>query len=318
MRIVLIPGGGVGAPNSRRAVVAAFAATVVVAAACGASDGSGGGGGRPTVVASFYPLAEAAGRVGGDLVDVVNLTPPGIEPHDLELAPDDLEAIASAEVLLYLGGGFQPAIEDAVGTAEGWVVDVIQGVSTRPPPPDEADEAVTADPHVWLDPTRFTKIVDTVRAALAEADPDNAEVYAANAEAYVRELDDLDEDLGLALSSCDRRTIVVSHDAFGYLADAYGLTQVAISGLSPESEPDARRLAELKALVEREGVTTIFSEELVSPEVAETLAREAGVQTGVLNPIEGLTGEQTAAGEDYVSLMLENLDALRGALGCTR
>jgi len=272
---------------------------------------------RVSVVASFYPLAEAASKVGGDLVSVQNLTPPGVEPHDLELAPDDIEAIANADVIVYLGGGFQPAVEDALAEAEHAVtVDALNAVATNAAPASEAEEGLTVDPHVWLDPARFEEIVRAVTDGLAKADPANEATYAANAQAYVAQIAALDQEFRAGLSDCERTTIVTSHEAFGYLADAYGLTQVGILGLSPEAEPDPRRLAELRDLVEREGVTTIFAEELVSPKVAETLASEAGVQVAVLNPIESLTDAQERAGEDYLSLMRENLDTLRRALDC--
>jgi zinc transport system substrate-binding protein len=270
-----------------------------------------------SVVASFYPLAEAASRVGGDLVTVENLTPPGVEPHDLELAPDDVETIANADVILYLGAGFQPAVEDALAEAENAViVDGLDSVETDVAPPGEAEEGLTVDPHVWLDPVRFEQVVRAVADALSQADPANEATYASKADTYVTEIAALDEEFRSGLSDCARTTIVTSHEAFGYLADSYGLTQVAIAGLSPEAEPDARRLAELRDLVEREGVTTIFAEELVSPDVAETLANEAGVGVDVLDPLESLTDEQVEAGEDYVSVMRENLDRLRSALDC--
>ena len=290
-------------------------AVALLLSGCGSTSSSAEEG--TSVVASFYPLAEAASRVGGDLVSVQNLTPPGVEPHDLELAPDDIEAIANADVIVYLGGGFQPAVEDALAEAEHAVtVDALDAVATNAAPASEADEGLTVDPHVWLDPARYEEIVRSVSAALSEADPANEATYAANAEAYIGQIAALDEEYRVGLSDCERITIVTSHEAFGYLADAYGLTQVGILGLSPEAEPDPRRLAELRDLVQREGVTTIFAEELVSPKVAETLASEAGVQVAVLNPIESLTDAQERAGEDYLSLMRENLDTLRRALDC--
>jgi zinc transport system substrate-binding protein len=274
--------------------------------------------GTTSVVASFYPLAEASDRVGGDLVTVENLTPPGVEPHDLELAPDDIETMATADVILYLGGGFQPAVEDAIAeTEDAVVVDVLAAVDTDAAPPGEAEEGLTVDPHVWLDPVRFEQVVLAASDALSDADPANEATYRINADAYSAEIAALDEEFRLGLANCERSTIVTSHEAFAYLADAYGLTEVAITGLSPEAEPDAKRLAELRDLVEREGVTTIFAEELVSPDVAETLANEAGVTVDVLDPIESLTDAQVEAGHDYVSVMRENLDRLRSALDCS-
>jgi zinc transport system substrate-binding protein len=305
--------------RSRFVWVALLAASALLGAACG-SSGDVRDGDDLVVVASFYPLAEAAQRVGGDLVTVQNLTPPGVEPHDLELAPDDLEAIVTADVVLYIGGGFQPAIQEGVADAEGIVLDVLDAAgSLRPPPPGEVEdgEALPADPHVWLDPTRYGRIVEAVAVTLAQAQPSQAATFRSGAEAFGSELSALDREFAEGLATCRSRTIVVNHAAFGYLAEAYDLEQISISGISPEAEVDPARLAELKSLVEREGVTTIFTEELASPEVAETLAQEAGVETAVLNPLEGLTPEQLDAGEDYVSVMRENLDALRSGLGCS-
>jgi zinc transport system substrate-binding protein len=289
----------------------------VLLVACNASTNADESG-KISVVASFYPLAEAAQQVGGDLISVENLTPPGVEPHDLELAPDDIEAIATADVIVYLGGGFQPAVEDAVSQAEDAVtVDALEAVDTNEAPPSEAEEGLTVDPHVWLDPARYEEVVRTVADALSESDPANESTYDANADAYIAKIAALDDDFRAGLADCQRTTIVTSHEAFAYLAESYGLTEVGITGLSPEAEPSARRLAELKDLVEKEGITTIFAEELVSPKVAETLADEAGITVEVLDPLESLTDEQVAAGEDYVSVMRENLAILRGALDCS-
>ena len=307
----------------------------VLLVACNASTNADESG-KTSVVASFYPLAEAAQQVGGDLISVENLTPPGVEPHDLELAPDDIESIATADVIVYLGGGFQPAVEDAISQAgDAVTVDALLAVDTNEAPPSEAEEGLTVDPHVWLDPARYEEVVRTVADALSEADPANESTYDANAHAhvakidrvsivlvreqdgYVAKIEALDDDFRAGLADCERTTIVTSHEAFAYLAESYGLTEVGITGLSPEAEPSAQRLAEIKDLVEREGITTIFAEELVSPKVAETLAEEAGVTVEVLDPLESLTDDQVAAGEDYVSVMRENLDILRGALGCS-
>jgi zinc transport system substrate-binding protein len=269
------------------------------------------------VIASFSPLAEAARRVGGGLVEVRNLTPAGVEPHDLELTPDDVAMISDADVVVYLGGGFQPAIEEALSEATGPVlVDVLDVARPVEGEPTTGDGDLEVDPHVWLDPLRFADVVRSVEAALSRADPGHASAYAVNADAYIDELQGIDRSVRDGLANCERSTIVTSHDAFAYLAEAYALDLVAISGLAPESEPDARRLAELVDLVEREDVTTIFTEPLVSPAVAETVAREAGVEVGVLDPIESLTEDQEVAGEGYSTLVRANLDALRGALGC--
>jgi zinc transport system substrate-binding protein len=293
-------------------------AAVILALLVGACSARGepdstGSGDHLLVVASFYPLAEAAQRVGGDIVEVVNLTPPGVEPHDLELAPADVETIQSADLVVYLGGGFQPAIEEAVADMTGSAVDILEGVDTLATPPGAADEGLTVDPHVWLDPNRYRSIVDEIAGALEEALPESAGTFSANAARFGADLDSLDQEFRSRLASCERDQMVTNHAAFGYLADRYGLTQQGISGLAPESEPTPERLAELVRLVEQDGVTTIFTEELLPPDVAETLADEAGVEVAVLDTLEVPPRD----GGDYVSAMGDNLETLRLALGCS-
>ena len=299
-----------------RAILTPIIAAICVAlpaVACGSGSDGGSDGATWSVVASFYPLAEASERVGGDLVDVTNLTPPGVEPHDLELTPDQVEAIATADVVVYLGGGFQPAVEEAVADAEGVAVDALSSVETMPTPPGEAEEeGLSVDPHVWLDPIRYAEIVGSVVGALKQADSAEASTFDANAADFTEELTAIDGEYRSGLASCDRRQIVTNHAAFGYLADAYDLEQIPISGLEPEAEPTPERLAELAQLVQRDGVTTIFTEELVPPDVAQTLADEVGVGIAVLYTLEGAP----EGGGDYGSVMRENLETLRSALGC--
>ncbi len=286
-----------------------FSLAAVGAALPACRSNEGGAGGRLDVAAAVYPLAVVAERVGGDLVQVRDLTPPGVEPHDLELAPDDLAALVEADLVLAVGGGFQPAVEDALGQARGRTLEALSVV--RP-----LSSGGEVDPHVWLDPIRLARIADAVASALGELDPAHADAYRANAAGFRAELERLDASYRRGLASCRSRLLVVSHAAFGYLADRYGLEQVAIAGLSPEAEPSPARLAELRDLVRAEGVTTIFTEELVSPAVAETLAREAGVRTAVLSPLEGRTPEEIRAGAGYRSIMMRNLARLEEALGC--
>ena len=292
------------------------AALVGLAATLGSACGGGGAGdGRPQVVAAFYPLFEAAQRVGGDLVQVRNLTPAGSEPHDLELNSRQVDQIEDAALVVFLGRGFQPALEKAAERARGAKVDVLSGLGDLRPA-GAGDDKLDVDPHVWLDPRLLKTVVGEVAGALATADPANRAAYEANAGAYSRELDELDAAFVAGLANCERRVIVTAHAAFGYLAGRYGLTQDAIAGLEPESEPSPQRLADLAAKVRADGTTTIFYETLVSPKVAESLAREAGVRTAVLDPLEGLTDADAKAGRTYVSGMRDNLATLRQALGC--
>jgi len=251
------------------------------------------------VVASFYPLAYAAEEVGDGRVDVSNLTPAGAEPHDLELSPQDVAAIREADLVLLLGRGFQPQLEDAAGGGQN----VLRLLDT----PDLGLHP-DGDPHVWLDPLRYAKIVERIGQALREP------AAAARMQARLR---GLDREYRTGLAHCERREIVTSHEAFGYLAERYGLEQVAITGLSPEVEPEPAKLQKVVELVQKRGVTTIYFETLVSPRIAETVARETGANTAVLNPIEGLTEDEISQGENYFSLMRTNLSTLREGLGCS-
>ncbi len=293
--------------------------------ACASNGDSDDGGeqataGRGTVrvVAGFYPLYEAAQRVGGDRVQVRNLTPAGVEPHDLELTPKQVDRIEDADLVLYFGRSFQPAIEDAAGRSGGEALDLLEGLALAANEwssgPARAGKAI--DPHVWLDPELMRGLVDKIRDALVTADPGGRADFERDAEAYARELEALDSRFSSSLRQCSRTVVVTSHAAFGYLTRRYGLTQEPIAGFSPESEPDPQRLGELADLVRRTGTTTVYYETLVSSRVAQTLARESGVETAVLNPLEGLTEEQAKAGATYVSIMDENRAALIKGLGC--
>jgi zinc transport system substrate-binding protein len=273
---------------------------VLVLAGCGGASAQHG----PTVVAAFYPLAWAAEHVAGGTAHVRNLTPPGAEPHDIELTPKDVADLERADVVLYLSHGFQPAVEQALRGARGKRVDALAGVSLRS---GVGDEAGKTDPHVWLDPVLFARVVQRVGTALGDT---------RRGDALARRVHALDGVYRTGLTHCARRDFVTSHAAFGYLAARYGLHQIAITGLDPEAEPSAARLRDLANLVRRDHVRVVFFEKLVSPKLAETVAREAGVQTAVLDPIEGLTPAEQRSGDDYLTLMRRNLAALREALGC--
>ncbi len=282
--------------------------------ACG-TEGEDPADGRTKVVAAFYPLFEAAQRVGGAHVQVTNVTPAGGEPHDIELSSRQLDRIEDAAVVLYFGHGFQPGLEKVAARAKGTKVDLLSEAGTLLGAPP-GDQELDVDPHVWLDPTLFKGMVTKVATALSRVDPANQGAYEANAAAYGRELDDLDSAYRQGLAQCDRKVIVTSHAAFGYLARRYGLGQEAVAGLQPDAEPTPQRLAELASQVRAQGTRTIFYETLVSPKVAQTLAREAGVSTAALDPLEGLSDDALNAGATYISVMRENLATLRSALGC--
>lgn len=271
-----------------------------------AGCGSGSKGDGIDVVASFYPYAFVAERVGGTRVQVDNLTSPGVEPHDVELKPQQVGAVQQAELVIYQRG-FQSAVDDAVDQADRADDDVLDVARTL------RLDAANGDPHTWLDPTSMVTVTRAVRDRLSAAHPDGADDFAANANRLERELTGLDEAFATGLEKCRTRTVVTSHAAFHHLAERYRLTQVPIAGIDPTNEPTPSQLAEISGLVEKEHLSTVFTEELVSPAIAETIASETGTRTATLDPLEGLSRN----GDTYLTVMRRNLDAIRAANGCS-
>jgi len=287
-------------PLRRTAVLVAAGLLLLGAMACGRN---GSASGKVDVVTAFYPLQFIAERIGGDAVAVTNLAKPGAEPHDMELEPRQLAQIADAALVVYLKG-FQPAVDEAV--AQEAKDSAFDAASVEP--------LAGGDVHIWLDPSRLATVGDKLADRLAAVDPAHAPDYRTRAAAVRKDLENLDREYADGLRTCQRREIVTSHAAFGYLAARYQLRQIPITGLSPEEEPLPQRLAEVAAEARRYGATTIFFETLVSPKVAEAVAREVGATTAVLDPVEGLEPGST---EDYVAVMRANLATLQKALGCT-
>jgi zinc transport system substrate-binding protein len=251
------------------------------------------------VVAGFYPLAFAAQEVGGPEIEVDNLTPPGVEPHDLEVSSNDVRALQSADLVLLMGRGFQPQLEEAAGQGDSQVVELLDTPGL--------DLLGDGDPHVWLDPVRYATIVERIAVALGDESA---------AERMVGRLRDLDRTFRAGLAHCRRHSIVTSHEAFAYLAQRYGLRQIPILGLSPEAEPSPGELSHVTDRVRASDATTVFGESLLSPRLTDTVARETGARTAVLNPVEALTSRQEDRGDDYFTLMHRNLATLRAGLGC--
>ncbi len=291
-------------------MIATAACLCALASACSSAPNVDDG--RFRVVAAFYPIAFVAEQVAGADATVTNVTPAGAEPHDLELTPGTLRTIRDADLVFYLGRGFQPALDDAVASlSTERAIDLLEGVALQ------KDREGTPDPHLWLDPAMMRTIADRVAGALGERVTAKQQAFRQRATDMIGKLERLNADFRQTLFGCERKELITSHDAFGYLARRYGLEQVAITGISPESEPSPRRLAEVAKIARDRGATTIFFETLVSPRVSQTIARQVGARTAVLNPIEGLTRQQERSGADYFSLMRENLAALRTALGCS-
>ncbi|GIG39932.1 metal ABC transporter substrate-binding protein [Cellulomonas phragmiteti] len=369
-------------PRRTLAVVAALAAPALALTACAATEPGTADDETVRVLASFYPLQMVVEQVGGERVEASSLTPPGSDPHGLELSPAQVASLGAAQLVVYQSG-FQPAVDDALEqTSPEHVVDATryadllttedEGHDEEPAaaeapaadvPTDDtatddghghdehghedehghddehaaeehateehtADDHATEDhaaedhdghdhggldPHFWLDPSRMPAVAEAVADALTEVDPGGADTYRANAEALSARFTELDADYAAGLATCERRVMVTTHEAFGYLAHRYDLRQVGISGIDPETEPSPARLREVASIVEAEGVTTIFFETLVSPKVAETLAADLGVDTAVLDPLEGLVDDT----QDYFSIAGTNLESLRVALSCS-
>ena len=297
------------------------------AAASGAAP-TAAASGALTVSTSFYPIQYLAQAIGGEHVAVTSVTPTNVEPHDFELSPKDVTALSASSLVLYVSG-FQPSLDDALAQVSGPTVvdlagsvDLVHHDGVEEEHEEGATEGATEaahdhgaaaalDPHFWLDPVRMQAAAKAVEAALAQADPAHADDYAANLDTLNATLTDLNTSYSTGLGHCERTTFVTSHAAFGYLADRYSLTQASISGVDPESEPSPAELAEVKKVVESTGTTTIFTEELVSPETAQAVAAETGAQTRVLSPIES-----APESGDYAGVMRTNLEELRTALSC--
>ena len=281
-------------------------------------------------MASFYPLQYLTEKIGGDLVSVESLTPPGAEPHDLELSNQKVQQLSQAGAVVYLKG-FQSAVDKAVElNAPKTVIDVSTSVDLVDAEKHESEldvaddggkteeahehehEHGSTDPHFWLDPIRMASAATQIGDALAQADPANAETYKKNAASMKSQMEALSKKLVDGTAKCQHKEFVTSHEAFGYLADRTGLTQLGLSGLDPDSTPSPARLKQISDAVKAKGITTIFTEELLSPKVAETLAKDLGITTAVLDPIES----QADDSKDYEAVMNENLEALQKALSC--
>jgi len=296
----------------RRALAAALLALSAGLAGCDKATGASGGG-KLDVVAAFYPLQYVSERIGGDRVKVTNLVAPGAEPHDLELQPAQAVELAGADLVVYLRG-FQPEVDKAIdqqGDRKAFDVATVEPLAD---PPAGIESETPKDPHVWLDPIRLAAIADKLTDRLVQLDKSHEADLRDRAKALRADLETIDKEYAQGLATCQRHEIVTSHAAFGYLAKRYHLTQIPISGVSPEEEPTPQHLAQVAKLAKEKGVTTIFFETLVSPKVAEALAKEVGAKAEVLDPIEGIEEGSKA---DYLSVMRDNLSKLKPALGCT-
>ncbi len=271
------------------------------------------------IVASFYPLAEFAKQIGGEQVEVVNIVPPGLEPHDFDPSSQDIAKTYSATLFIFNGSGFDPWAEKISPELEKKNIAIIKMTQyfNLLESIDEQEGEGNIDSHIWLDPVLAQKEVEIIKDAFKAIDPDNSLTYELNAENYLSKLSELDKKYRDGLASCAIRDAIVSHSAFGYLANRYGINIIPIAGISPEEEPSPRRISEIAEIARQKNIKYIFFETLVSPKLAETIANEIGAETLLFNPLEGLTKEELTAGKNYISIMEENLTSLRQALLCS-
>jgi zinc transport system substrate-binding protein len=316
--------------NVRRQHISGVAVAAVTAlglgtlSACSTDSAAAANTGKFDVVASFYPMAFLAEQIGGSHVHVTSLTQPGQEPHDLEISAKQTAQLQESDAVLYLKN-LQPSVDDAVAQSEVRTkIDAASltslekhgnevGGHAASHDHSQNEELSGLDPHIWLDPVRYAQVAEGVGKSFEKADPDHAADYKKNTAALVKKLDDLNTQFKDGLANTGSKVFITTHAAFGYLAERYGLTEEAISGLDPESEPSAARVKDLEKMAKADGVTTVFYETLVSDKTAKTVAADAGLKTDVLDPIEGITSK--SRGKDYFSVQEANLKALQTALG---
>lgn len=326
------------------AVAGAVVLGLTALSACSTSDAADGGNGdKLKVTASFYPMQFLTERIGGEHVAVTSLTKPGVEPHDLELTPRQIGSISESDYVLYLKG-IQPAVDDAIkqsgvkNTVDAATLTTLENHGSEVSGHDHGHEGEGehgheeeaheehsegdghnhgeeggADPHIWLDPVKYAEVAKGVGKSLEKADPDHAADYKKNTDALVAELGELNTAYETGLKNTSTKTFITTHSAFGYLAERYGLTQQGIAGIDPEAEPSPARIQEIHTIAEKEKATTVFFETLASDKTAKTLAKDTGLKTGVLDPLEGITDK--SQGADYIEVMESNLAALQKALG---
>lgn len=305
------------------AVAGAVALGLTTLSACSTSDAAESkNGDRLDVVASFYPMQFLAEEIGGTHVSVTTLTKPGVEPHDLELSPRQIGGLGDADYILYLKG-IQPAVDDAIAqsgvrnSVDAAKLTTLEDHGTETGGDEHGHahegEGAGADPHIWLDPVKYAEVAKGVGKSLEKADPNHAADYHTNTDVLVKKLDALNTSYKKGLSDTATKTFITTHSAFGYLAERYGLIQEGIAGVDPESEPSPARVKDIHTVAEKNKATTVFFETLASDKTAKTVARDTGLKTDVLDPLEGITAK--SKGDNYIEVMQSNLAALQKALG---
>lgn len=302
----------------RWTTIGLVAALAVVAASCGADDASvqADQRGKPVIVTALRPLAEAAQRVGGDSIVVVNLTPVGESPHDLVLTKRQREEIVDADLAIVMGNDFQVDVERAASTRTGATLNVLERINL----PDRPDGSPgPADPHVWLDPRIMGSIVTMIGNSIADLVPKEAAAIHARAQKAVVEDVRIDAQLEQGLRECSRKVIATQHESFGWFAARYGFTTIALDGPAPDDDPapDDAHLAAIALMLDDGSLSTLFVETLSPTSWIEVIAEEHGLDVAVLNPYEGLTLAEESAGATYRSVMSYDVRVLQDQLDCS-
>jgi len=267
------------------------------------------------VYTSFYPMYDFTKKIGGDKVEITNMVPAGIEPHEWEPAPKALASLSKAQIFIYNGAGMEAWVDkilNSLGNNQLVVVESSKGIKYLENK-DEGED-LKYDPHTWLSPLNAKKQMENIRNALQKVDPANKDYYQKNYQINAQKLNQLQQEYTSSLARYKKRAIVVAHQAFGYLCSTYGLEQVAIVGLNAHSEPTPAKMSEIAQFAQDQQVKYIFFEELISPKVSEAIAKQVGAKTEMLNPLEGLSIEEMQAGKEYFAVMRDNLRKLEKAL----
>ena len=301
---------------------ALFVGLAALISACGGGPGNWFGtkktptesGTAMLVAASFYPIAEIVQRVGGSNIDVFNLTPAGSDAHDIELSAKQLEQLSNAKITFYIGADYQPSVQKSIATIKNMSVDLLNSLDLHTM--QESGTSVK-DPHVWLDPAFMIEMTRTVTDVLSASRPELATEFGKNSSTYIAELEKLGNNIDTRFTSCESRLLITAHSAFGYFASRAKIDVASVAELNPEQQLSAKQLEELAVTVKNRGVSTIFYEEMISTDLAQTLADKAGVATDTLNPLEGMSNADIKAGKNYITIQEDNLNKISKALRCS-